>query len=162
MNIKIRQRRPQEHLPMCLLLLADPCKKAISTYIENSQYFFAESNNEIVGVIATTATSEHTQEIKNIAVKESFQHQGIGKQLILRAIKAAQNDNQKFIEICTGNSSLHQLFLYQRCGFRIVGIEPDFFRLNYNERIYENGIECRDRIRLRIPLQHYMTNKINW
>lgn len=50
--------------------------------------------------------------------------------------------------IGTGNSSLAQLRLYQRLGFRIVSIVPDFFA-NYPEPIYENGILCRDMVRLR-------------
>lgn len=42
--------------------------------------------------------------------------------------------------------------LYQKCGFRIVGIDRDFFTDHYPEPIYENGIWCRDMIRLSIHL----------
>ena len=34
----------------------------------------------------------------------------------------------------------------------IVGVEPDYFRKNHTEKIYENGIECRDMIRMRMEL----------
>ena len=54
----------------------------------------------------------------------------------------------KKIEIGTGNSSLGQLALYQKCGFRITGIDIDFFIRCYQEEIFENGIQCRDMIRL--------------
>jgi hypothetical protein len=31
-------------------------------------------------------------------------------------------------------------------------IEPDFFRNHYKEKIFENGIECRDMIKLNLLL----------
>jgi len=42
------------------------------------------------------------------------------------------------------------MMLYQKCGFRIVGVELDYFRKNHEEKIFENGIECRDMIRMRM------------
>jgi hypothetical protein len=44
------------------------------------------------------------------------------------------------------------LALYQKCGFRIVGVDLDFFIRHYPEKIYENGIQCRDMIRLSLDL----------
>ena len=35
---------------------------------------------------------------------------------------------------------------------QIDGIDRDFFRRNYPEPIFENGIECRHMVRLRIEL----------
>ncbi|MGX8177137.1 GNAT family N-acetyltransferase [Exiguobacterium artemiae] len=52
------------------------------------------------------------------------------------------------IEIGTGNSSIGQLALYQKCGFRIVGVDLNFFLRHYEEDIIENGIRCTDMIRL--------------
>ena len=54
----------------------------------------------------------------------------------------------KTIEVGTGNSSIGQLALYQKCGFRITSIDRDFFIRNYEDDIFENGIWCRDMIRL--------------
>jgi len=48
----------------------------------------------------------------------------------------------------TGNASLDQLAFYQKAGFRIAGVIPDHFVLNYPEVIAENGIVCHDMIRL--------------
>ncbi|KHF37127.1 putative N-acetyltransferase YvbK [Paenibacillus sp. P1XP2] len=53
----------------------------------------------------------------------------------------------------TGNSSLNQLGLYQKCGFRMVRIERDYFVNNYPEPIFENGIPCRDQIVLELMLR---------
>ena len=37
-------------------------------------------------------------------------------------------------------------------GFRICAVESDYFSLNYPESIVENGIPCRDRLRLSLVL----------
>ncbi len=73
---------------------------------------------------------------------------GIGKQLVMDAINVAKAKGYKTIEIGTGNSSIGQLALYQKCGFRIIGVDTDFFIRHYPEEIIENGILCRDMIRL--------------
>lgn len=72
----------------------------------------------------------------------------IGKQLVLHAIQTAKTRGYRTIEIGTGNSGIGQLALYQKCGFRIVGVDIDFFIRHYSEVIYENGIQCRDMVRL--------------
>ena len=64
--------------------------------------------------------SELAVEIKNIAVREDRQGQGLGKKLLQEAIRVAKNKGYERIEIGTGNSSIGQLALYQKCGFRIA------------------------------------------
>lgn len=63
-------------------------------------------------------------------------------------LKQPKKNGYKTIEIGTGNSSIGQLVLYQKCGFRITGVDIDFFVRHYQEEIFENGIQCRDMIRL--------------
>ena len=58
----------------------------------------------------------------------------------------------RILEVGTGNAGIGQLALYQRCGFSIESIEKDYFVRHYPEPIYENGIECRDMVRLRMEL----------
>lgn len=66
----------------------------------------------------------------------------------MHAIQVAKSKGYKTIEVGTGNSSVGQLALYQKCGFRIIGVDMDFFIKHYPELIFENGIQCRDMIRL--------------
>lgn len=148
-HIEIRLLAPDEAVPFDLLLLADPSKEMITTYIDRGKCFIALSNNKPIGVLVMIQTHPETIEIINIAVAEAFQGNRIGTKLIHFAIIYASDAGEKAIEIGTGNSSIHQLLFYQKCGFRIVGVDPDFFVRHYKEEIYENGIQCRDMIRLR-------------
>ncbi|WP_082882270.1 GNAT family N-acetyltransferase [Paenibacillus swuensis] len=120
----------------------------MKTYLRRGECYVAELNHEIIGVYVLLPTRPETVELVNIAVMESRHGQGIGKQLVLHAIKTAKVSGYKTIEVGTGNSSVGQLYLYQKCGFRIVGVDRDFFVRHYPEVIYENGIHCRDMIRL--------------
>lgn len=52
----------------------------------------------------------------------------------------------------TGNSSLGELAFYQKCGFRITGVIPGFFD-SYDPPIIEDGIPCRDMVRLTLALR---------
>lgn len=144
----IRELRRGEHPPLHLLLLADPSRRLVEDYLKRGYCFVAEQNDHIVGVYVLLPTRPDTVEIVNVAVQESEQGNGIGKKLVLNAIENAKKMGFKTIEIGTGNPGVGQLYLYQKCGFRIVGVDIDFFVRHYDEEIIENGIQCRDMIRL--------------
>ncbi|WP_019639272.1 GNAT family N-acetyltransferase [Paenibacillus fonticola] len=153
MTLTIKKLSPEDAVPYDLLLLADPSKEIVDDYLLRGQcYIAARSGQMIVGVFVLLRTRPYTMEIINIAVREDFQGKGIGKKLMLQAIAKAKEQQVKTIEIGTGNSSLAQLALYQKCGFRIVGVDQDFFSHHYREEIFENGIRCRDMIRLRLEI----------
>lgn len=152
MKLNIRKLLQNEKPPMDLLLLADPSEHIVKGYINRGTCFIADFENEVIGVYVLLLTRPETIELVNIAVAESKQGYGIGKQLVLHAIKTARNDGYKTIEVGTGNSSISQLALYQKCGFRITSVDADFFLRHYAEEIYENGIQCRDMVRLTLHL----------
>lgn len=144
----IRLLKENENSPMDLLLLADPSRKIVEEYLKRGDCYIAEGDNQVVGVYVLLPTRPETVELVNVAVAEKHQGRGIGKLLVMDAIKTAKGKGYKTIEIGTGNSSIGQLALYQKCGFRIAGIDTDFFIRHYREEIFENGIQCRDMIRL--------------
>ncbi|MGY5487636.1 N-acetyltransferase family protein [Paenibacillus sp. ALE2] len=147
--MNIRLLNSNENYPLELLLLADPSRKLVEEYLKRGQCYVAEIDHQIVGVYVLLPTRPETIEVVNIAVSEVMHGKGIGRQLMTHAIETARIQGYKTLEIGTGNSSIGQLALYQKCGFRIVGVDLDFFvRHNYVEEIYENGIQCRDMIRM--------------
>jgi ribosomal protein S18 acetylase RimI-like enzyme len=139
---------PVEHYPWELLLLADPSRTAIEDYIKDSLVLGTRERDQITGVVALFPLSPKSWEIKNVAVRPSHQGQGIGKKLILSALDLCKDRGASEVWIGTGNSSINQLGLYQKLGFRMVSIDKDFFVRNYQESIFENGIQCRDMVRL--------------
>lgn len=155
-SIVISPLNEEQNIPYALLLLADPSKEMIDAYLKRSTIFVAMLNLNVIGALVLFPLSAHSAEIKNIAVKREWQGKGIGKLLLDHAVEAARKENYKSICIGTANSSIGQLYLYQKKGFEITGIVKDFFTDNYADPIYENGIQAKHRLLLKRNLQGYL------
>ncbi len=152
MEIEIKQILSVTRFHLDLLLLADPSIGKINKYLIDSNIYSASIDDETIGIIVIKEVDNLKKEIKNVAVKKEHQNKGIGKKLINFVLKIEKSNGTKIVEIGTGNSSINQLLLYQKIGFRIDSIDRDFFSRNYKEVIIENGIICKDMIRLCIDL----------
>ncbi|MCL4110205.1 UNVERIFIED_CONTAM: hypothetical protein GTU68_026725 [Idotea baltica] len=135
---------------MDLMLSADPDKGAILSYLSSSDILVCKDADRFVS-IAVLVETDKIFELKNIAVLAEYQGKGVAKSMINEAKRLAKAAGAKAIEVGTGNSSLSQLALYQKCGFRMHSIESGFFE-SYPEPIFENGIRCIDMVRLRAEL----------
>ena len=144
-----RRLTHSEVIPYDLLLLADETVEAIDRYINDCDIYISELYNKIIAVYALQEINAETAEIKNIAVSEKHQGQGVGKSLILDASKRAKESGYGVLTIGTSDASLRQLDLYKKVGFEIFGKKINFFIDNYPEPIFENGIQMRDMIMLR-------------
>lgn len=147
-ELSIYPLQVDERLPMDLLLSADPSRESIADYIHEGTCCIARLYGDAVGVYVTVRRDATTAQLMNIAVREDMQRNGIGKRLVLHAVDTVRAEGYQRLNVGTGNSSLHQLALYQRCGFRITSVDTDFFDQHYDQPIYENGLRCRDMIRL--------------
>ncbi len=135
---------------MELLLTADPDKNSILAYLPNSKVLTYHDDQHCKG-IALLTVSNGVYELKNIAVVKECQGKGIAKLMISEVKSMAKKIGANSVVVGTGNSSLSQLALYQKCGFRMSHIESDFFK-SYAEPIFENGIRCIDMVYLRAKL----------
>ncbi|MFB4159682.1 GNAT family N-acetyltransferase [Geomicrobium sp. JSM 1781026] len=153
MNHIIRQLRDDERLPVVLLLLADPDQGKIQTYGASGYVYVLERGGAIVGVYVLMAQADNQVEVMNVAVDERFQGQGLGTQLVKHAIAEARRMKFAQIMIKTGSTGVTQLYVYQKCGFRMAHIVPDHFINEYEQPIFENGIQLRDQVVLVQSLQ---------
>lgn len=136
--------------PWDLLLLADPSREMIDRYLSESEVFVGELQGKLIGVLVLLPLSDGIVEIKNLAVDETFQGKGFGKQLLRFAIQYAKQKGLERLLIATGNSSMAQLTLYQSLGFELFEVDWGFFERNYPEPIVENGIVCKHLMKLQI------------
>lgn len=149
MNIEIYEKEITNSL-MDLLLTADPDVKAILSYITGSKILVCRAGGTLVS-IAVVVTRGEIAELKNIAVLSEYQGKGVAKRMIAESKQLAKRLGARIMEVATGNSSIPQLALYQKCGFRMHSIDTGYFE-SYPEPIFENGIRCIDRVKLRIEL----------
>jgi ribosomal protein S18 acetylase RimI-like enzyme len=141
-----------EELPWELLLDADPSRSRIESYLSETLTRIAKRDDDVIGVYALKQMDAITFELMNIAVAEAYQGTGLGRRLLGHSIGLAESNGARVVDVGTGNSSFSALRFYQRAGFRVVGVERDFFTNNYAEPIVEDGIRCVDMIRLRLEL----------
>ena len=149
--MNFRKLRHGEY-PWKLLLEADPSLKRVESYLKSGLCIGGFENNDLIGVYVLLKKRPDQAELMNIAVDSRFQGKGYGKLLIADCVRRCREDGIKQLEVGTGNSSIDQLAFYQKCGFRINGVDQDFFVRNYPEPIVENGIPCRDMVRLQYEL----------
>ena len=141
-----------QEIPYSLLLLADDTIEAIDKYIHDSEIYTYEIENEIIGIYAIQEISEKEVEIKNVAVLEDYQGRGIGTSMIKDAIRRSKENKFKTISIGTGDASIRPLYLYQKLGFEMDHIKKGFFLDNYPAPIYENGIQLKHMVMLKMDL----------
>lgn len=136
-----------ELLPMRLLLEADPSERQVRSYLVNSRCYRAVLDGQTVAVCVLQDKSDGVYELMNIAVDPDFQKLGAGSKLLQFVIDDAQHSGSRRLELGTGTFG-YQLAFYQKAGFRVDGVDRDFFLINYDEPIYENGIQHKDMLRL--------------
>ena len=151
-NLSIRFRRVSgTEAPWSLLLEADPSEEKVKAYLPSSDCYVAELSGEVAGVYVLKAVDRATIELLNIAVKPALQGRGLGKLLLQHAIATAKAQGAGRMEIGTGTFG-YQLAFYQKAGFRVSAIERDFFLNQYDEPLFEAGIQHKDRLILALEL----------
>ncbi len=136
-----------------LLLLADESEASVADYIGRGTCYATYDDGRIVGQYVLIHTRPLTAEVVNIAVTPDRQRQGIATALLAHAVDTARRAGFRLLEIGTGDCGLGQIALYERCGFVRCGIDEDYFRKHYPAPIFENGLECRHMVRLRMELR---------
>lgn len=135
------------HAPMELLLEADPSEKRVKAYLDKSYCYIAKLAEKVVGVYVLQPIGETILELMNIATHPAYQGKGIGAKMLESAIQSARELGAKRLELGTGTFG-YQLAFYQKAGFRVDRIDKDFFLKNYEEPIFEMGIQHKDMLRL--------------
>lgn len=156
MNYQVEiQTKVGGNIPYDLLLLADEDRQAIDKYIHQSVLMFAKTPDETepIGILALNEINENVLEIKNIAVLQSHQKQGVGRALIESAINYAKEHNYIDLIVGTGDQNYDLFSFYKKMGFEPYGVRANFFTENYKQPIIENGHPLKDMIMFKLLLE---------
>jgi GNAT superfamily N-acetyltransferase len=143
------QEVPYTKAPIELLLEADPSVEKIKAYLPRSRCFVAMLQGKPVGAYVVQRIAPAVYELMSIAVSPEYQRKGIGSKLLKYAVTTVHDLGARRLEVGTGTFG-YQLTYYQREGFRVFAVERDFFLVNYDEPIYEHGIQLKDMLRLAV------------
>src|SRR5690606_12807227 len=125
---EIRKLTQTDVLPFDLLLLADETRAAIEKYIYVSDTYvvYTAGEKQKVAVFVLHRLSDNEIELKNIAVAEKYQGNGIGSWL-MRAIKLlARAAGYRYLWVGTADAGYRQQRFYLRNGFEQSGVRKNF------------------------------------
>lgn len=98
---------------------------------KNGEIFFALCDETVIGTAAMIPASESVFELAKMSVMRDFQGRGVGKILLKKCIKFAQERRADEIFLLTNDVLKPALNLYLSCGFKITD--------EYDDERYERG-----------------------
>ena len=128
---------------LSLLLFADEQETMIDKYIGRGDMFVMYTQDG-VAICSAIVTDEGDGicEIKSLAVAPEFQQKGYGKEM---TDFLSQHYADKFCLITVGTGdSMRTISFYRKCGFHYSHPVPDFFTVNYDHPIEEDGKILKD------------------
>ncbi|MCL1936758.1 MAG: GNAT family N-acetyltransferase [Defluviitaleaceae bacterium] len=137
---------------MNMLLIADPDEKIIKSYINKGDLIIMEDKDKIIGICHFKPLDIINVEITNIAIDETLHNKGYGSTILKYTINFIKNKGYKSIFIGTGNSSISNIAFYQKNGFDLFDLWINYFLYKYDDKIYENGIQCKHMLRFKLEL----------
>ncbi|QTC00221.1 GNAT family N-acetyltransferase [Alcaligenes sp. SORT26] len=138
-------------LPMTLLLEADPSPRLIESYRNTPHAWRIADQEQTVAAAILQPRNAQDWELMNIAVLPSYQGHGLGARLLATVIDYVREQGGQTLYVATGTIG-YPLFFYQRAGFRVVAVEADYFLHHYDEALFEDGLQHKDRLILSLAL----------
>jgi ribosomal protein S18 acetylase RimI-like enzyme len=132
-----------------LFELAEDSPAQLDSYLHAGRVLVAVSGDEVIGHLQLV-DGDHpgTVEIKNMAVRGSWQRRGVGARLVRAAIDLVASAAAATVLVATASADVGNLRFYQRQGFRMRSIERDAFTpaTGYPPGLVIDGIALRDRV----------------
>ncbi len=132
-----------------LFELAEDSPAQLEAYLGCGRVLIALEGERIVGHLQLTETGVAGEiEITNMAVLASHRRRGVGRTLIMAALRLAQTEARHLVRVGTAAADVDNLRFYQRLGFRMRSVERDAFTsaTGYEPGTRIDGIELRDRV----------------
>ena len=145
-ELTFRTQSPGEDVPWALLLEADPSRELVQGYLAKGTLWRLQLGQKLLGIYVLMETEPGIGEVMNISVAEAVQGQGYGAALLRHATEQARKLDWQMLHICTADASVRQQKIYEKAGFKKVGVVPDFFIKHYPEPLFDQGKQCRDQI----------------
>ena len=150
-RIKIRKLDKNEHPPWDLLIKFCPSLEIVERWLESGATYVTILRDDVVGAFVLLQPEPDVTEIALVATTENSKE--MAKVLVARVIEKAKSMHTEHLRVGVSNANFQMLELYQKYGFRLISIEHDYYLKTFQQRIVENGIVCRDMIRLTLDLR---------
>lgn len=102
-----------------------------------SRDWVAEVDGQIAAMLVLWFIVDEAH-IATIAVHPNFRRQGIGEEILIHALRAAQDEGARraFLEVRAGNAAAQAM--YKKYGFVVTGVRPGYYKDNNEDAILMN------------------------
>jgi ribosomal protein S18 acetylase RimI-like enzyme len=141
----------REHVDMSLLLGADTSMPRIMGQMSRSTCYcgLLEGKNVVICLLSEPSGGD-VCEISAMAVSEAIADTGHSYELVSYIATIAREKGFNFLDVCAGNADGPAFLALQRMGFRLVGVERDYYTAGQQGFSVVNGIVNRDMLRYRV------------
>ncbi len=147
MEIKVIEENKKDFLD--LLLLADEQEDMIDKYLDRGK-LFALYDGGLKSICVVTDEGNGSYELQNLATYEQFQGKGYGKSLV-RHIRDYYKGKGTTMLVGTGDVPWILSF-YEGCGFVYSHRLKNYFLDHYDEPMFEEGVQLKDKVYLKMDL----------
>ena len=124
-----------------LLLDADPSKTSIYKYLNDSDVYGLQVEENIVSLAVILHIDKNTLELKNLVTKKEYRGKGYAKKLLK---SLCGNYKQKYNKMLVGTSE-NNIPFYVKQGFdKYEKTIKNYFVDNYAEEIWDGDLHCID------------------
>jgi len=145
---------PHEHPPMDILSQGSIPADILENALLHETCYIAFRHDNIVGAFILAAVQNKT-ELVSFGIAAEFKLNLAGQALLMHALGKAKSRGADNMQVGISNAHIDLFTFFQKNGFRISGIEKDYYYDATLSRKSKNGITLRDRLILSISLQHF-------
>jgi predicted adenine nucleotide alpha hydrolase (AANH) superfamily ATPase len=139
-NVCIKKIENKEEY-MELLLDADPSRDSINKYLNDSDVYGLQVEEDIVSIAVISHIDKNTLELKNLATKEEYRGKGYAKRLLK---SLCGNYKQKYDKMLVGTSE-NNIPFYVKQGFdKYEKTIKNYFVDMADEEIWDEDLQCID------------------
>jgi ribosomal protein S18 acetylase RimI-like enzyme len=110
-----------------LLREAEDSMSEIESYLDVGDLFLYTDRENVIGHVLVTPLGPDERELKNLAIVEGRRRLGFGRSMIGAVLAELKDRGVRRVEVATSGADTGNLEFYQRCGFRLLRIERDYF-----------------------------------
>ncbi len=127
-----------------LILLAEDSESQLEAAIDEGTLYAVDDK----GVVLVLDHGDREREMRYVAVAEAHQRKGIGKAMLADVADAERGRGTRRLLVGTTSADTGNLDFYQRCGYRLLSIERDYFTpaRGYPPDFVLNGLPAVDMV----------------
>jgi len=147
----------REKMDTNLLLASDPSLPHVMLMLNSCHPFAGVVDGKTVAV-CLLEQKEHYYDIVNLGLDIMHDNKGYCAQIVQSVMDFVRSRGGRYIEAGCGNAQLNFYAMYQKLGFRVTGVWPDYYMYDGRTLTIENNICNRDMVRLRLDLNEKTLN----